>query len=276
MRMTRIKPALPAAALMIALLLQAAPRATAYPAFAKKEGKDCVYCHVAPGKDRNFRGLYYKAHENSFTDFDNEYEAKLAGVPADSIGPDATPKNTDYPEVKTQVPPVLKFTVKDIDGKTVNLARYQGQVILLVNVASKCGNTPQYASLQKMYTQYKSKGFVILAFPANEFGGQEPGTNKEIKLFCKSKYNVTFPVFSKVVVKGEKQAPLYKFLTDKMTDPKFGGDIEWNFAKFLVDREGNLIARFPAGLDPLKPEAVSVIEAALAKPKPGEEKESAR
>lgn len=158
----------------------------------------------------------------------------------------------------------LDFTMKDIDGKSVDLAQYKGKVVMFVNVASKCGLTPQYASLQKLYKQYGDKGLVILGFPANEFGAQEPGTNGEIKEFCNAKYQVTFPMFSKIVVKGEGQHPLYQFLTDKKTDPKFAGDIEWNFAKFLVGRDGQLVARFPSKTDPTTPDVVSVIEKELA------------
>lgn len=252
---------------LLALVALAPTTAQAKPEFAQKEGVNCLYCHVVPGKERNFRGLYYAAHKLSFANFDNVFEAKMAGVSPDSNGPDAAPKNADYPKYK--VAPALNFTLKDIDGKPVNLGRYQGDVILMVNVASLCGNTPQYASLQKLYETYKEKGFVVLGFPANEFGKQEPGTNKEIKAFCTEKYKVTFPMFAKIIVKGEGQHPLYKFLTDKKTDPNFGGDIEWNFAKFLVNRKGEVVARFPAGTDPEKPEVVSVIEKELEAAKGG-------
>lgn len=166
------------------------------------------------------------------------------------------------------VPPVLNFKMKDIDGHEVSLDRYQGQVLLIVNVASFCGNTPQYASLQKLYDQYHQRGFTVLGFPANEFGKQEPGSDSEIKEFCTSHYRVTFPVFSKIVVKGQGQAPLYHFLTDKKTDPRYGGDIEWNFAKFLINRKGEIVARFKAGLDPQKPEVVQAIEKEIAAPAP--------
>lgn len=160
--------------------------------------------------------------------------------------------------------PALNFEVKDIDGKPVNLGRYQGQVVMMVNVASFCGNTPQYASLEALYEKYKDRGFVVLGFPANEFGKQEPGSNQEIKEFCTSKYKVSFPMFSKIVVKGDGQAPLYQYLTDKQTNPQTGGDIEWNFAKFLVNRKGEVVARFPARTDPAKPEVVAAIEKELA------------
>ena len=194
------------------------------------------------------------------------YEAKLAGVSPDSMGPDAAPQNPDYPETSIEIPAVLHFVMKDIDGNNVNLARYKGDVILMVNVASLCGNTPQYADLEKLYQQYKSEGFVILGFPANDFGHQEPGTDQQIKQFCTGRYHVTFPMFSKIVVKGDGQDPLYKFLTDKTTDPKFGGPIEWNFAKFLISRKGELVARFPAGMNPSTPDVVAAIQHQLAKP----------
>lgn len=250
MSLTRfVRGAVALVALAAAAVLAASP-AQARPAYAMKENVKCDYCHVTPGGPRNFRGVYYRAHNHSFAEFDNVYEAKAAGVPADAMAGDAVAKVASYPNVK--VPPVLNFVVKDIDGKTVNLARYKGSVILMVNVASKCGNTPQYASLQKIYDKYKNQGFVILGFPANDFGQQEPGDNKTIKEFCTSTYKVTFPMFSKIVVKGDGQAPLYKYLTDKNTDPQFGGDIDWNFAKFLIGRNGEIVNRFKAGADPLK------------------------
>jgi glutathione peroxidase len=158
----------------------------------------------------------------------------------------------------------LQYRVQDIDGKEVDLSRYKGKVVLIVNVASKCGLTPQYASLQKLYDRFRDQGLVILGFPANEFGKQEPGTNAEIKEFCTANYKVTFPMFSKIIVKGEGIHPLYHFLTDKKTNPKFAGEIEWNFAKFVVGRSGQVVARIPANVDPLKPEVVTVIERELA------------
>ena len=160
----------------------------------------------------------------------------------------------------------LAFSVKNIDGKTVPLSRYKGKVALIVNTASLCGNTPQYAGLETLYQKYKGRGLRILAFPANNFGSQEPGTNDEIKTFCSAKYKTTFDLFSKISVKGDDQAPLYRFLTAKETNPKFGGDVEWNFAKFLVGRNGQVIARFPAGHDPLSPDVIAALEAELAKP----------
>ena len=162
---------------------------------------------------------------------------------------------------------VLEFQVKDIDGKTVDLSKYKGEVLLIVNTASQCGLTPQYEALEAVYEKNKAKGFAILAFPANEFGHQEPGTDTEIKEFCTSKYHVTFPVFSKIVVKGKEIHPLYSFLTSKESDPKFAGAIQWNFAKFLVNRKGEVIARFDPKVKPDSPEVTKAIEAAIAEAK---------
>ena len=159
---------------------------------------------------------------------------------------------------------VLDFTLPSIDGKQVPLSEYKGKVLLVVNTASHCGYTPQYEGLQKLYEKYKDQGFEVLAFPANEFGQQEPGTNPEIKVFCTSKYKVTFPIFSKIVVKGNGIHPLYQFLTSAETNPKFAGDIPWNFTKFVVDRKGNVVARFLPKNTPESPEVTSAIEAALA------------
>lgn len=161
---------------------------------------------------------------------------------------------------------VLSCTVQDINGKNVPLSRYKGKVLMIVNTASLCGNTPQYASLEKLNQKYKAQGLRILGFPANDFGQQEPGTNGQIRQFCTAKYNVSFDMFSKISVKAPNQAPLYTFLTSKETDPQFGGDIEWNFAKFLIGRNGQVVARFPAGHDPLSPDVVAALETELKKP----------
>jgi len=160
---------------------------------------------------------------------------------------------------------VYDFTLKSIDHEPVSLSSYHGKVLLLVNVASKCGYTPQYAALEKLYTTYKDKGLVIVGIPANNFMSQEPGTDAEIKTFCTNKYNVTFPMMSKVSVKGDDQAPLYSFLTGSSTDPKFSGDIKWNFTKFLFDRNGKPVARFEPATTPDSPEVISAVEAALKK-----------
>ena len=158
---------------------------------------------------------------------------------------------------------VLEFTLNSIDGKPAPLSQYQGKVVLIVNVASRCGFTPQYAGLEKIYEKYKDRVFVILGFPANNFGGQEPGTNEEIKTFCSSKYNVTFPIYSKISVKGADIHPLYQFLTDKQANPKTGGDIQWNFTKFLVGKDGKVIARFESAVTPESADVTSAIERAL-------------
>jgi glutathione peroxidase len=157
---------------------------------------------------------------------------------------------------------IYSFTLNSIDGQPAPLADYKGKVVLLVNVASKCGFTPQYSALEATYEKYKSQGFVILGFPANNFGAQEPGTNEEIKTFCSRKYNVTFPMYAKISVKGDDQAPLYSYLT-KDTGPGLVGDIKWNFTKFLVDRNGNVVQRFESAVTPDSPEMVAAIEKQL-------------
>jgi glutathione peroxidase len=159
---------------------------------------------------------------------------------------------------------VLGFTVKDIDGKDVSLSKYQGKVLLFVNTASQCGLTPQYKGLEEIYQKYKDQGFEVLAFPANEFGSQEPGTDTQIKEFCSTKYKVSFPLFSKIVVKGKGIHPLYEYLTSDATDPKFAGPIGWNFAKFLVNRKGEVIARFDPKTRPESEDVTGAIEKALA------------
>jgi len=157
---------------------------------------------------------------------------------------------------------VYDFTLNDIDGKPVSLSQYKGKVIMLVNTASFCGNTPQYADLEQMYETYKDKGFEILAFPANNFGQQEPGSNEEIKGFCLTKYSVGFPLFSKISVKGDDKHPLYRYLTEQSPFP---GEVEWNFQKYLIDRSGNVVARYKHGTKPLAQEIVKDVERFLAK-----------
>jgi glutathione peroxidase len=158
---------------------------------------------------------------------------------------------------------VYDFKLNSIDGKATSLKEYHGKVMLLVNVASKCGYTPQYAALESLYEKYKSQGLVIVGIPANNFASQEPGTNAEIKSFCSRKYNVSFPMMAKVSVKGDDKAPLYQFLTDKSINPQIGGDIQWNFTKFLFDRHGKPVARFEPAVTPDSPQVISAIEAAL-------------
>ncbi len=157
---------------------------------------------------------------------------------------------------------VYSFTLNSIDGKPAPLADYKGKVVLLVNVASQCGYTPQYTALESIYEKYKDQGFVILGFPANNFGAQEPGTNEEIKTFCSRKYSVKFPMYSKISVKGDDQSPLYSYLT-KQTGPGIEGDIKWNFTKFLVDRNGKVIQRFEPAITPDSKEMTAAIEKQL-------------
>jgi glutathione peroxidase len=175
---------------------------------------------------------------------------------------------TKAPAVAKDNQPVgpLDFTVQSIDGKSQPLSAYKGKVVMIVNVASKCGFTPQYKQLEAVYKKYADNGFVILGFPANNFGSQEPGTNDEIKKFCSSKYDVTFPMMAKISVLGSDKAPLYQFLTEKPTAGDFAGDIGWNFNKFIVDRNGNLIARYNSKAKPDDAIVTAEIEKALAAP----------
>jgi glutathione peroxidase len=158
-------------------------------------------------------------------------------------------------------PNLYDIKVKDIDGKDTTLAAYKGKVVLIVNVASKCGYTPQYLPLEALYQRFKNIGFVVLGFPCNDFGGQEPGTNKDIKEFCSNDYGVTFPLFDKVHAKGPQQHPLYAALTGK--DSPFPGDIKWNFTKFLIGRDGRIIKRYESKVTPDDQELVKAVEAAL-------------
>jgi glutathione peroxidase len=155
------------------------------------------------------------------------------------------------------------ITVKDIKGNSFKLDRYKGKVLLIVNVASQCGYTPQYEGLQNVYQKYQSQGLVVLGFPANNFGGQEPGTEEEIMDFCSTNYHVTFPMFSKISATGSDIHPLYKFLTGKETNPQFAGKITWNFNKFLIDKNGKPIARFDSSDKPESGKVTQVIEQAL-------------
>lgn len=155
---------------------------------------------------------------------------------------------------------VHEFTLPSIDGAPAPLSAYKGKTVLIVNVASQCGYTPQYTGLEALYKKYKNQGFVILGFPANNFGAQEPGTNEEIKTFCTRNYSVTFPIYSKISVKGDDQTPLYKFLTDQT-----GGDVKWNFTKILIDGNGKVIGRFEPKVTPESPELVGAVEKALHK-----------
>ena len=167
------------------------------------------------------------------------------------------------PKQEKAMKSIYDIPVKTIDGKPATLGDYKGKVLLVVNVASQCGYTPQYEGLEKIYKQYQSKGLVVLGFPANNFGGQEPGTEAEIVTFCSTNYGVTFPMFSKLSAAGADIHPLYKFLTEKETNPNFAGKINWNFNKFLIDKNGNPIARFDSADKPESAKVTQAIEQAL-------------
>lgn len=159
---------------------------------------------------------------------------------------------------------LFELKAESWDGKKVNLADYKGKVVVVVNVASQCGFTPHYTGLQELYKKYKDKGLVVLAFPCNQFGGQEPGSNKEIHQFCSSKFNVTFPLMAKVDVKGAKQSPVFKYLTSTKLDNHANGKVRWNFEKFVVDRNGKLIARYRSTIKPMSKSMIGTVEKALA------------
>lgn len=194
-------------------------------------------------------------------------QKKPASDPKDTAPAEKKPadgKQGGKPVTAATAASVLDFTMKDIDGKDVALAKYKGKVILIVNVASQCGLTPQYEQLEALNKKYRDQGLSILGFPANNFGSQEPGTDSEIKQFCTSKFNVSFDMFSKISVKGDDQHDLYKFLTSKEKNPAFTGEIEWNFTKFLIDRNGKVIARFGPRVKPDAEEVTKAIDTALA------------
>jgi glutathione peroxidase len=157
---------------------------------------------------------------------------------------------------------IYNLPLKDIDGKAASLKPYEGKVLLIVNVASKCGYTPQYSGLEALQQKYAARGFVVLGFPCNQFGGQEPGTNEEIKQFCSSKYNVTFPMFGKIEVNGKNRHPLYKALAGD--ESPFPGNIKWNFTKFLIGRDGKILNRFGSSIKPESAELTAAIESGLA------------
>ncbi|HNR93297.1 MAG TPA: glutathione peroxidase [Kiritimatiellia bacterium] len=164
------------------------------------------------------------------------------------------------------VPSIYDFQVDDIDSNPVSMSEYRGKVLLIVNVASKCGFTRQYAGLEKLYQDYQDQGLVVLGFPANSFMGQEPGTNEEIKDFCTSTYGVTFPMFSKISVKGKDMAPLYRYLTDRKLNPPSEGGVTWNFNKFLISRDGKMLNHFRPRPGPESEELRAAVEAALETP----------
>ena len=158
---------------------------------------------------------------------------------------------------------VYQFTMNDIDGKPVSLSNFKGKVVIMVNVASKCGLTPQYKELQAFYNQYKDRGVIILGFPANNFMGQEPGSESDIKSFCEKNYGVTFPMFSKISVKGKDMHPLYQFLTSKEQNGVMDSDVKWNFQKYLIDREGRMVTFFDPRTAITDPEVVKAVESLL-------------
>ena len=158
---------------------------------------------------------------------------------------------------------IYNFKVEDIDGKQVSLADYRGKVVLIVNVASECGYTPEYEHLQNLYAAYKDQGLVVLGFPANDFGAQEPGTNAEIKDFCTARFGVNFPMFSKITVKGEGQHPLYQFLTTASMNGLNDDQVKWNFQKFLISKEGKLLSVIPYNVSVQGDDTRKLIEAAL-------------
>jgi glutathione peroxidase len=164
-----------------------------------------------------------------------------------------------------KVPAVLNFSMKTIEGNPVDLSKYQGKVVMLVNVASYCGYTKQYTALEALHEKYAKDGLAVVGVPANEFGMQEPGSNSDIKDFCTKTYSVKFDMLSKVVVKGDGQCDLYKYLTSKETNPKFAGEIQWNFTKFLIGRNGEIVARYEPAEKPDSDKVVKAIEAELAK-----------
>ncbi len=182
---------------------------------------------------------------------------KAQAQPPVTLASSTSQVDTNEKVLSTQI---YDFTMDDIDGKPRPLREFKGKVVMVVNTASFCGNTPQYAGLQTLYEQYRDQGFTILAFPANDFGKQEPGDNKEIAEFCYTKYSLEFPLFSKITVLGDQKHPLYRYLTEQTP---FKGEIKWNFQKFLIDRTGHVIARYQPKQQPLTPEIVNDIETAL-------------
>ncbi|MEW4530243.1 glutathione peroxidase [Maioricimonas sp. JC845] len=169
------------------------------------------------------------------------------------------------PQKDANVKDALSFTMESLAGEKVDLSKYRGKVVLMVNVASECGATPQYGPLQSLYSKYQDKGLVVLGFPCNQFGSQEPGSAAEIQQFCTANYGVTFPMFAKIDVNGDDAAPLYKYLTSKETNPKHAGRVGWNFEKFLIGRDGQIVERFPTPVDPASDDVVEAIERELAK-----------
>lgn len=187
----------------------------------------------------------------------------LLGIIALNVGPISMAQDANKEE--KPVPSVLKFKMTSLGGDEVDLARYQGKVILMVNTASKCGYTPQYKELEALHQKYKDKGLVVLGFPANDFKNQEPGTDEEIAKFCLENYGVSFDMFSKISVIGEEKAPLYRYLTEEKTNPTSPGEVKWNFEKFLIGRDGTIAARYRSAVKPMSEEVTAAVEKELAK-----------
>ena len=164
---------------------------------------------------------------------------------------------------RKSTPPVLNFKMQSLAGQEVELSRYAGKVVLMVNTASKCGYTKQYKGLQELHEKYAAQGLAVLGFPSNDFGKQEPGTNEEIGEFCRKNYGVGFDMFAKIAVTGQNAAPLYQYLTGQETDPQFAGPVKWNFEKFLIGRDGRILARFRSKVEPTSATMIESIEAAL-------------
>jgi len=198
------------------------------------------------------------------------YKSLLAGIVAMAmvsgyVSPNGINRIAMADEKKTEVPKSLSFKMNTLEGESIDLGKYAGKVVVFVNVASKCGYTKQYAGLEKLYKTHKDKGLVIVGVPCNQFGAQEAGTNKEIRTFCTSNYDVTFDMLGKVDVKSGSACDLYKYLTAQETSPLGKGDVKWNFEKFVLDRKGNIVGRFGSSVAPESKEFVSLIESALAK-----------
>ena len=198
------------------------------------------------------------------------YKSLLAGIVAMAmvsgyVAPNGINRIAMADEKKTEVPKSLSFKMNTLEGESVDLGKYAGKVVVFVNVASKCGYTKQYAGLETLYKTHKDKGLVIVGVPCNQFGAQEAGTNKEIRTFCTSNYDVTFDMLGKVDVKSGSACDLYKYLTAQETSPLGKGDVKWNFEKFVLDRKGNIVGRFGSSVAPESKEFVSLIESALAK-----------
>ncbi|MEX1365015.1 MAG: glutathione peroxidase [Nannocystaceae bacterium] len=194
-------------------------------------------------------------------------DAKAAAAKTDAAPSDAkaeAPADPSAEPAEVASGPVLDHTVKLLDGSDKSLTEYRGKALLVVNTASECGYTPQYAGLQELYAKYKERGLEVLAFPSNDFGGQEPGTPEQIRSFVDTKYSVEFEMFDKVQIKGSDKSPLYQTLTEQTADG-IKGDVGWNFTKFLVDPEGHVVARFDSAVDPMSPELLAELERVLPK-----------